>query len=80
MLMSLGSVLLYCELGHQVSNAFEDSNSAFDRLKWYLFPVEMWHTLPIVMHASQQPIKFDVFGSVSCSRGDFKMVRSSNLN
>lgn len=75
MLMSLGSVLLYCELGHQVSSAFEESNSAFDRMKWYSFPVDMWPMLPIIIAAAQQPIRFSVFGSVSCSREDFKMVR-----
>lgn len=73
--MSFVTIFGLCELGERVSNAFEESNGAFDRLKWYLFPVEMWQMLPTVIIAAQQPIKFDVFGKISCCREDFKMVR-----
>lgn len=75
MLMSLSSVSLSCELGHQVGYAFEKSSAAIDRMKWYLLPVEIWHMIPIIIAAAHEPIKFSVFGSVSCSREDFKMVR-----
>lgn len=79
MLMSLGSVSLYCELGHRVSNTFEEINRSLDRMKWYLFPVKIWHMLPIVIVAAQEPITFSVFGTVSCSREDLKTVRIQKL-
>lgn len=67
-------IFVICEIGHRVSKAFEETDILFDRLHWYSFPIEMWHMLPTVFAAAQEPIVFNVFGSISCSREDFKKV------
>lgn len=77
---SLATVFSFCEFGHRVSSAFEEAEDSFYRLQWYSFPVEIWQMLPTVFIAAQQPINFFVFGSISCSREDFKLVQLQNTH
>lgn len=77
---SFALVYLVCNFGHKVSAAFEDIECAFDQISWYLFPYEMWQRLPIIVAAAQQPAELTVFGSISCSREDFKKVSLIDLS
>lgn len=79
MFWSFALVYLVCNFGHKVSAAFEEIDSAFDQMSWYLFPYEMWKRLPIIVAAAQQPAELAVFGSISCSREDFKKVHLNYL-
>lgn len=63
-----------CELCQRIGNAFEEIEYSFDQLSWYSFPVEIWHVLPTILIAVKQPVTFDVFGSISCSREYLKKV------
>lgn len=74
MFASFAMVYCICEFGHRVSNAFEETNNAIVRLKWYLFPIGTMQLLPIVIAGAHQPVVFIVFGSLTCSRADFQMV------
>lgn len=71
---SFAAVFLICELGHRMSETFTEIDSTIGELNWYLFPIEMWYMLPILIAVAQQPVRFGVFGSISCSRVDFKKV------
>lgn len=68
------TIFLICEFGHRIGDKFEETNRLFDQLSWYTFPVGMWRMLPTILLAAQQPVRFDVFGSISCSRNDFRKV------
>lgn len=47
----------------------------FNRLDWYLFPLEIHKLLPIVMNNVQKPIAIECFGIISASREQFKKVK-----
>lgn len=78
--LSLSCIFVICELGQRVTNGFEDVGYTIEQLNWHLFPFKLWQTLPIFIIASQQPVRFDIFGSISCSRDDFKSVRKTEWN
>ena len=75
MFWSFGVVFLICELGHRMTETFGGIDLVIAELNWYLFPAKMWCMLPILITIAQQPARFGVFGSISCSRVDFKEVR-----
>lgn len=74
MIFSLGHVFVCCEFGHKLSAAFEEISDAIDRLNWYKFPAKTWNELPILIAGAQIPATLTVFGSVSCTREEFKNV------
>lgn len=76
MFLSFAVVFFVCDFGHRVSSAFEETNRSICKLNWYLLPIEKWKLLPIVIAGAHQPVSFTVFGSILCSREDFKMVRN----
>lgn len=73
-LYSFGILFMSCEIGHQLSTAFEEYSILIDQLKWYLFPVEVQRIMPIVIHFGQQPVLFYCFGSTACTRDTYKRV------
>lgn len=74
MLLAMGYVFVFSELGHKLSTAFEDISDAIGSLNWYRFPVETWKALLTLISGAQEPAILTVFGSVSCTRADFKNV------
>lgn len=62
-------------MGQRVTNGFEEVNDSIGELNWYLLPTEFQSILSIFIAVAQQTVCFDVFGSISCSRDDFKSVR-----
>lgn len=68
-------MLITCELGQNVNDAFDECSDMIERLDWYLFPAEVQKTLPIIINFAQQPIVFECFGSTACVRATFKYVR-----
>lgn len=68
-------IFLTGELCQRVTNAFDDLNDAIDLFDWYLFPTKVQKMLPIIMINSQQPIDFECFGNITCSRESFKKVK-----
>lgn len=81
---ALATVFVLCEIGQRIGGACNEINDVFDRLNWYLFPIEVRETLPMVILYVQQPINFKFFGSFACSREQLKrvsmMYRSNGLN
>lgn len=70
-------VFCACELGQQLSNAFEDVNDKFHQIKWYLLPMYLKKILPATMQYTQQTFAITFVGSHSCSREYFKKASFS---
>lgn len=70
-------ILMSCEFGQKLTNAFDQIDYEFCRFNWYKLPFDMWQMLPILIAASQKSIGLCVFGSISCEREDFKKVNNT---
>lgn len=68
-----------CEIFQRISNAFDEISATVEQLSWYRYPKDIQQTLPMVFMATQQPIEFECFGSISCNRKTFTMVRLNKL-
>lgn len=63
-----------CELGQRMTDAFEKIDYGFDKLNWYLLPIELKRMLPNIMVNVQQPVELQCFGSIGCTREVFRKV------
>lgn len=74
-------VLLFapCEMGERLGNLFIKFDVEIGQMNWYLFPIDIQKVLPIVMINTQQPVLIEFFGSIACTRSQFKKV-NPNLN
>lgn len=72
----IGFVLVFvaCELGQRINCAFDDVSHTIEQFDWYLFPIEIKRTLPVIIANAQQPVSLDCFESVKCTRDVFKNV------
>lgn len=73
-LWAVGIVFAACELGQRFSNAFEEVDDVVSQMDWYLLPIKIKRMLITVMIHSQRPCAVEFFGSISCSREQFKSV------
>lgn len=71
---AINSNFAACELGQKFSNAFSDIDNSIGQLDWYLFPFEIQKMLPMIMSYAQQSLVVQFFGSLACSREQFKKV------
>lgn len=67
-----GVVLMACEFGQYVSNAFEGIDDEIEAFDWYLFPHELQRMLPMVLVIVQRPVELNLFGSISPLRKYFQ--------
>lgn len=67
-------IFICCEFGQRFSNAYDELNDAVNRMDWYLIPIDLHRILLIVMINTQKPLDVNFFGSISCSREQFKRV------
>lgn len=74
MCISFGITYIICEIGQQITNAFEEIEDVIGQIDWYLFPIEFKRMFPMFVNAAQQPMEIACFGSVPCSRGTYKKV------
>lgn len=72
---AINVVLIACELGQRISNSFETIENRINLLAWYSLPIEVQRILPIIMINAQQPAIVAFFGSIACSRLQFKKVK-----
>lgn len=77
---SFGVVCLVCEIGQQISNAYDDIDDIINQLDWYLFPYQIQRMLPMVFINSQESVTLQCFGSISCDRDNSKKVSLDKLN
>lgn len=80
--MLLGYVIIFgvCELGDQLTCTFEEIEHVCDQFKWYLFPRNVKHMLPILIMAVRKPVELNVFGTISCSRITLENVSETSVN
>lgn len=65
-----------CELGERFSNTLDGVDDLVGQLNWYLLPIEFQRMIPTIMINTQKPVVLKCFGSISCSRDQFKKVNS----
>lgn len=73
-IFAFGTVLIACEIGQRMNEAFDKINFTIDQFNWYSFPIGMQQMLPIIIAVAQQPITLECFGSIKCTREVFKKV------
>lgn len=76
---AFGLMLITCELGQYVYDAFEECSDMILQLDWYLFPAKVLRTLLIIINFAQQPTVFECFGSIASIRETFKYVRIDRI-
>lgn len=64
-----------CEIGQRLENTFDEINDAFCLLEWYLYPAKVQQMLVPILIITQKPVEINFFGSIACSREQFKKVR-----
>lgn len=76
-ILAIALVFATCEIGHRLENTFNEINYAFcQQLEWYYYPIEVQRMLVQTLIYTQQPVAIKFFGSIACSREQFKGVRS----
>lgn len=66
-LSALIPLLIICNTLEELQSRF-DENDIFQRSKWYLFPLKIRRSLPIIITCTQRFNCIKVFGNVSASR------------
>ena len=67
-------VFAVCELGEQLCSNCNGIENEMVQMEWYLFPMKIQKILvPITIYA-QKSVEIQFFGSLSCSREQFKRV------
>lgn len=79
-LLVLFVLFIGCELGERGGNLFIDISIEVDQLDWYLLPLNIQKMLPIVIVNTKQSVVVRCFGSVACTRCQFKKVLSIKTN
>lgn len=74
---AFGLVLISCELGQQMTNAFVEIGDEMSQFEWYRFPVELQRVFPTLLIIAQEPVYLECFGSNACLRDSFKKVYST---
>lgn len=67
-------VLICCEFGQKLSDAYEKIEDALHQIDWYRLPYDLQRMLPTILIFSQESLIIEFFGSVACSREQFKKV------
>lgn len=68
------AVFIACELGQNLSKAFNGISSKVEQLDWYLLPPQSKRILLIIIAVSDEPVTLECFGSISLSRDVFGRV------
>lgn len=76
---AFGIVLVSCELGQRMTNAFGEIGNEMSQYDWYLYPLKWKRMFPTLLIISQQPVYLECFGSNACLRDSFKKVCSGHL-
>lgn len=75
----LSIVLVICEFGQRLSNAFDEIHYDIELSDWYLFPCDIQRMLPVILIVAHQPVELKCFGSISAVRENSKKVNFHSL-
>lgn len=78
MFWSFALVFIFCEFGERVSTGYTEISDAINQFEWYLFPIGITRTLPIIMCYAQRPVVVKGIGNIACVRLMFKKVSGIN--
>lgn len=67
-------IFIFCEIGERFKNSFDQINDEFDKLNWYLFPMDAMKMLSTIMIFTQKPVALNGFGGTQYNREQFKKV------
>lgn len=73
-LLTLTIILIFCEVGHNVSNMFDELDYEIGQTKWYSMPIKIQQISRMITCAVQKPVILDGFGSIVGSRVMFHQV------
>ena len=68
-------VFVACEIGERGSEKITEIEDEINKFDWYLFPMPIQQMLPTILISIQKPAIIECFGSISCTREQFKMVK-----
>lgn len=69
-------LFIYCYFGDKVTSQFSSICDTLCSINWYLLPLNIQKTLPMVVFAAERFVYLKGFGSTSCTRETFKRVLS----
>lgn len=79
-IIAIFAVFIACELGQRMNGAFDEIHLTIDQWDWYLFPIEVKRTLPMIIAIAQQSVELQCFGSITCTREVFRKVSVESIN
>lgn len=74
LMCAFGLVFLACEFCGRCCYRFDGINDVVNQFDWYLFPIELQKSLPMIVNNAQQAFHFECFGSIPCDRETFQKV------
>lgn len=73
-LIAFGVIIVACDVGQRISNAFEQIADVTNQYRWYLFPKQVKQMFPMILMNLQMPVELPIFGNFCCDRKAFKKV------
>lgn len=64
-----------CEFAQRFTDAFNGINDVISQLHWHEYPPEIQQLLIFIIMYAQKPVGIAFFGSISCSRVQFRKVQ-----
>lgn len=71
---AFGTVCISCELSQHACDAVNAFDVEIGQLDWYLYPIGMKKTLPMIIKVAQKPVVIKGFGSMAANRELLKKV------
>lgn len=71
---------MFCELGNQVTQRYQDLAVSVYDLDWYMLPVHLQQYFPMILCLAQKNVYLQGFGNANCTLEVFKKVFFSQLN
>lgn len=76
--MSTSSTITYmcmiCEPGERLAESFERFYDELNQCDWYLLPTDIMRLYLMFLLDTQQPVYFECFGGILCTRETYKRV------
>lgn len=74
MCWSFVQILMFCDLGENVTTGFSTLGDSIYFCDWYHFPLEFQRTLPTLLMVAEKSVELRGFGNIPCTRKAFRKV------
>lgn len=74
MCWSFVQILMFCDLGENVTTGFSTLGDSIYFCDWYNFPLEIQRTLPTLLMVAEKSVELRGFGNIPCTRKAFRKV------